>query len=391
MAKTPEIKDLGGVGKPTMPTHNPVIKDLGTSDSSSSSLSSTSNSSTSTTLNPQISHEPTIAPGCYCNSSMVEQRLNTTKRRVFTLAGLALVLCLGFIGWGFPSWGGFVFNFRVNIVWVICLVGAATACATIIFQAIINNRIVTPSVLGLDRLFLLIQTTIVFFQGAVKLTAVNQTTLFILSLVFMMLFTFILFKIMFRRENNNVFFISLLGIVFGTFFSSMTTFMANLLDPSEFQIVLNIGFASFDAINENAIYIATLCFAVTFGLIAYYSKYLSVIALGRDTAVNLGVNYNKISQRLMFIVAFCISVSTALVGPITFLGIIVLNVTLQMLPTMNYRWLLAGASFLTICILMSAHILVYKILQVDSTLSIIINFVGGIYFLLLLLKEQKKW
>ena len=44
----------------------------------------------------------------------------------------------------------------------IVITGAAIALATMIFQTVVNNRILTPSILGLDSLYLLIQTTIIF-------------------------------------------------------------------------------------------------------------------------------------------------------------------------------------------------------------------------------------
>ena len=56
---------------------------------------------------------------------------------------------------------------------------------------------------------------------------------------------------------------------------------------------------------------------------------LDVLALGRENAINLGIDYQKTLKVLLILVAILTSVSTALVGPLTFLGLLVMNVTFE--------------------------------------------------------------
>ncbi|MEJ7178145.1 iron chelate uptake ABC transporter family permease subunit, partial [Staphylococcus caprae] len=53
--------------------------------------------------------------------------------------------------------------------------------------------------------------------------------------------------------------------------------------------------------------------------------YLDVLLLGRAQAINLGVSYETMTRLLLILVALLVSISTALVGPVTFLGLLTVN------------------------------------------------------------------
>ena len=143
------------------------------------------------------------------------------------------------------------------------ITGAAIALATMIFQTVVNNRILTPSILGLDSLYLLIQTTIIFLFGSSTLLSMNSIALFVLCTGLMMAFSLVLYHFLFKKENQNIFFLLLVGIIFGTFFGSLTTFMEVLIDPNEFQIAQDIGFASFNRINTQILWVALAILVAT--------------------------------------------------------------------------------------------------------------------------------
>jgi len=116
---------------------------------------------------------------------------------------------------------------------------------------------------------------------------------------------------------------------------------------------------------------------------------LDVIALGRYTAINLGVPYDKLVQRMLILSSVLIAVSTALVGPITFFGLIVANLSYQFFKTYKHSVLIAGSCVMSIVALVGGQWMVERIFNFDTTLSVIINFVGGVYFIYLLLKESR--
>ncbi|MBG9794493.1 iron ABC transporter permease [Paenibacillus dendritiformis] len=313
------------------------------------------------------------------------------KAKTGVLAVLALALIGLFLFFKLGDNWDYVLPKRTIKVLAIVLTGASIAFATTVFQTITNNRILTPSILGLDSLYMLIQTIVIFVFGSKTLMMMNSNVDFLVSVGLMVVFSGLLFKLIFKGENQNIYFLLLIGIIFGTFFGSMSTFMQVLIDPAEFMIVQDKMFASFNHINTKLLLMGGVLLLLVTLYFLRFIKYLDVLALGREQAINLGVNYDYVVKRLLFIVAVLISISTALVGPITFLGLLVVNVTYQFLKTYRHSYLIAGSVLISIIALVGGQLIVERIFTFSTTLSVIINFVGGVYFIYLLLKENKSW
>lgn len=207
----------------------------------------------------------------------------------------------------------------------------------------------------------------------------------------MMAFSLVLYHFLFKKENQNIFFLLLVGIIFGTFFGSLTTFMEVLIDPNEFQIAQDIGFASFNRINTQILWVALAILVATIVFSLRYWHCFDVLALGRENAINLGIDYQKTLKVLLILVAILTSVSTALVGPLTFLGLLVMNVTFEFVRDYRHKVLIPAAMLISIITLVLGQLLVTHIFTFRTTLSIIVNFVGGVYFIYLLLRANKKW
>src|SRR5699024_6001443 len=83
--------------------------------------------------------------------------------------------------------------------------------------------------------------------------------------------------------------------------------------------------------------------------------------------------------------------ATALVGPIVFLGLLVVNLSYEFMKTFRHQYIILGAIFISIIALIGGQFIVEKLFSFETTISVIINFVGGIYFIYLLLKENQSW
>ncbi|WHX48872.1 iron chelate uptake ABC transporter family permease subunit [Paenibacillus woosongensis] len=313
------------------------------------------------------------------------------RTKIAALAILAIVLAVLFMTIDAGGHWDYILPKRGKKLIAILLTGTAIAFSTVVFQTITNNRILTPSIIGLDSLYMLLQTIIVFVFGSTALTLMSKNMQFVLAVGFMVLFALLLYQMLFRREGRNIYYLLLIGLIFGTFFSSLSSFMQKLIDPNEFLIVKDKMFASFNNINSDILLIALAGVFLTGIYFARFNKYLDVLALGRDHAVNLGISYDDVVKRMLIVVAILISISTALVGPITFLGLLVANVAYQFLNTYRHRQLIAGASLISIIALVGGQLVVERVFTFSTSLSVIINFIGGVYFIYLLLKENKSW
>ncbi len=309
--------------------------------------------------------------------------------KLIALGALALALIAVFMTIdGSGNWD-YILPRRSKKILAILLTGTAISVSTVVFQTLTNNKILTPTLIGLDSMYVLLQTAIVFLFGSATLTSMAKNVQFALAVGLMVLFAGMLYKFLFNREGNHLYFLLLVGIICGTFFSSISSFMQMLLDPNDFLIVQDKMFASFNNMNTDVLILSIVL--VLLVLLYFYRdfKYLDVMALGKEHAVNLGVPHGRITKRLLIAVALLVAVSTALVGPVTFLGLLVSNVAYRLLSTFRHKVVIAGTVLISIVALVGGQLIVERVFTFSTTLSVILNFVGGIYFLYLLLKESK--
>ncbi|MED1795522.1 iron chelate uptake ABC transporter family permease subunit [Brevibacillus nitrificans] len=313
------------------------------------------------------------------------------KAKIIGLTIVAIVLIAIFMMIDAGGNWDYVLPRRLKKILAIVLTGSVIAFSTLVFQTITNNRILTPSIIGLDSLYMFIQTLVIFALGSTSLTLINKNVNFLVSVVLMILFAGLLYKWLFKREGQNIYFLLLIGLIFGTLFNSLSTFLQLLIDPNEFLRVQDKMFASFNNVNTDLL-IISFVLIIAVGIYFWkYIKYLDVMSLGRDQAINLGVNYDFVVKRFLIIIAILVSISTALVGPITFLGLLVVNVAHQFMKTYQHKHLIVGSALISIIALVGGLLIVERVFTFSTTLSVIVNFIGGAYFIYLLLKENKSW
>lgn len=313
----------------------------------------------------------------------------SNKRKLGILALSLVILMVLFLGVGLNSNNfKYAISRRLPSLIAIILTGGTIAFSTMVFQTVTNNRILTPGVLGLDSLYMLIQTSVVFILGSQSKLSSNANINFLISVGLMLVFSLVLFKLIFSREGSNIYFLLLVGLIFGTLFQSLTSFMQLLIDPNEFTIIQDKMFASFNNINTEILLISIVVVIVTVVYSYKYIKILDVLSLGRENAINLGINYDRVVNRMLMVVTILVSVSTALVGPITFLGIIVTNLSREFLKTYKHSYLILGTVLTSTVALVGGQFIISRIMNFNTTLSVIINFIGGLYFMYLLLNNK---
>lgn len=311
-------------------------------------------------------------------------------RQIWILVGIAIIASVIFVTIGMNKNNmDYLLSRRIPKLIAIVISGGAIAFSSIIFQTVTNNRILTPSVLGLDSVYTFIQTIVVFVFGSTSIVMSNKNINFILSLIGMLAVSTVLYKIVFGRKENGIMQLLLVGLILGTFFKSLSSFMQVLIDPNEYLTLQNKLIASFNNVNTDILLLCVLVLLAMLPFIYDDLKLLDVMALGKEQAINLGVNYDKVMKKLLIIVAVLTAMSTALVGPLTFLGLIVVNITYQLVKSFKHKYLFGASVLISICSIIIGLIFVEKVFKFSTTLSVIINFIGGLYFLYLLLKESK--
>ena len=302
---------------------------------------------------------------------------------------LTLALVAGFLFLDLPSSWEYALERRSIKIAAIVLVSCAVAASSVSFQTLTDNRILTPSIMGFEAVYFLFQTLIVFLYGDKTFSVIDQRGNFFLSILFMMGFALVLFRFLFKKGGNNMYLLLLIGLVLGTLFHTISSFLQMVIDPNEFLTLQGRMYATFNNVNYELLWYALGAVLVCFVIGGRNLKVLDVLMLGRDNAINLGVDYFKKVRLFLFLIAVLVAVSTALVGPITFLGILVTNLTYELMKTYRHSILIPACCLVCIIAILTAQFVVEKVFNFNSTVSIIINFVGGLYFMYLLFKVKR--
>ncbi|EDO8526710.1 iron chelate uptake ABC transporter family permease subunit [Campylobacter jejuni] len=310
------------------------------------------------------------------------------RKKMLILSFLTLIMIGIFMLVSLNGFDAYALKSRFLQIAAIVIVAICIAVLTVIFQTLCNNKILTPAIIGLDSLYMLLQSALIFSFGAANLSVYKNNINFLITLVCMVIFSLGLYKILFSSDRS-IYLIMLLGLVFGTLFNTLSSFFEVLIDPDEFIVIQGRMFASFDNIAFDVLILAYIISFLSFIWIFRYMKFLDPLNLGKDLAINLGINYQKISKQLMIIIAILTSISTALVGPITFLGLLVVNITYELFKTAKHSILLSACILISILALLGGVFFVSRVFDYNATISVVINFLGGIYFIYLVLKGNK--
>ncbi|MEK3799006.1 iron chelate uptake ABC transporter family permease subunit [Peribacillus sp. FSL H8-0477] len=312
---------------------------------------------------------------------------NTIK--LLILAVIAILSIIGFLFYNIQGGFSYAFPKRVVRVCAMIITGVAIAYATVMFQTVTRNRILTPSIIGVDSMYEVVQTVLYFFLGSASVFVVDRYVNFGTAIVVMVIFALLLYRFLFRADKYPIFLLLLAGMIIGTLLGSLVTFLQVIIDPIEYLSLQSRLFASFTNVKSELVGISAIILLACFIYGSRMMRDLDVMNLGRDTAINLGVNYDKIVLNVLVLASILLATSTALVGPITFLGLIVSNLAYQFLVTYKHSVLILGASLISIIALVGGQFLVQHVFHLNTTLSVIINFIGGVYFIYLLLKESR--
>lgn len=272
---------------------------------------------------------------------------------------------------------------------VMIITAFAIGAASLVFQSVVNNTIVTPCLLGMNSLYTLIHTAVVFFAGSGSILAVNTNLSFAIDLALMAIVATVIYSYMFKKTKHNVLYVLLIGTVLTSFFSSIQTTLTRVMDPNEYDSLLATLVASFNNINSEIIIFSLVVLAAVIFFLRKDLALLNVITLGKNQAINLGVDYDRTIRRLLLGVTLFIAVATAMVGPISFLGLIIANLGRQLMKTYHHGLLIAASALFGMIVLISGQIVVEHIFSYAVPVSVFITVGGGVYFLYLLLTNRR--
>ena len=310
-------------------------------------------------------------------------------RSMWLVAGLLLVSCTLFLTLNANGNWDFILPLRATKLASLLLVAYAVGVSTLLFQTLTNNPILTPSILGFDALYIFLQTLLVAVLGGVGYTHLPPLGKFGFELVAMVGGSLLLFQMLLRQGGRDLVRMILIGVIFGILFRSLSSLLQRLIDPEEFAVAQAYTFASFNSVNQQMLAIAAVILFISSVFIWRERYRLDVHLLGRDQAINLGIPYTRHTLWLLAWVAVLVATSTALVGPVSFFGLLVAALANHFAPNMKHSTRLPMV-FLTAALLLVAGQTVFEhVLGMKAVLSVVVEFAGGLVFLWLVLKRKR--
>jgi ABC-type enterochelin transport system, permease component len=276
---------------------------------------------------------------------------------------------------------------RLFAVLAMVIAAVCQSMSTVTFQSITNNRIITPSLLGFEALYTLIQTSTIFFFGAKALINFTGTGAFIFQVAVMVLMCLILYGGLLSGKYGNLQLMLLIGVIMGTGLRSLSTFMRRVLSPSEFDILQARLFGSVNNADSEYFPIVIPVVIIAAILLLAYSGKLNVVSLGKDVAAALGLKHQRSIIYPLILVSVLMSISTALVGPLTFYGFLVATLAYQAAPTYDHKYIFPMALAVAFLVLTGAYFFMYHIFNAQGVVSVIIEMFGGVIFLIVILKK----
>lgn len=321
---------------------------------------------------------------------MPPDRVRAIRSVTLVVTVVATLSAIAFMTVGARGSWNFVLAHRGIRLAALVTVAYAIALSTVLFQTLTDNRILTPAVMGFDALFLLLQTSLVAVLGGAGAGALDPRLLFAVECVIMVCLSGLLFRLLFRGEGRNLPLVVLSGLLFGALFRSLSSFLQRVMDPNDFLVLQGRTFASFNIVDPALIGIAALLSLAATMIVLPRLSELDVLTLGRDRATGLGVDTARLSAIIFALVAILVSASTALVGPTTFFGLLVANLAYLLVPSARHADVLPVAIGLSVITLVGGQMLLERVLGFGTALSIVIDFVGGVAFLLILFKAGRR-
>ena len=261
------------------------------------------------------------------------------------------------------------------------LAGATMSICGLIMQQLTQNKFVSQTTAGtMDSARLGILLVMLFLPNA------STTVRTLAAFIFAFLGTMVFLGLSRLLPTKEPIFLPLLGVMFGNIVGSVATFFAY-----QFQLIQNMSSwlqGNFSLVAKGSYELLYLTIPL-FLVIYLFAYYFTIVGLGEDVAINLGVNYRLIQTLGIGLVAAASGLVLIMVGTVPFLGVIVPNIVSLIYGdhVKQNLWITAvsGSLFLMVCDILSRIV----ISPYEIPVSLTVGILGSLIFIYLLVGRKR--
>ena len=285
----------------------------------------------------------------------------------------------------------FILQRRLLKLLIMVIVSFAIPISTISFQTVVQNRFLTPGVLGIESLFVFIQSGLYYFESLVGVKVEQSVIIYSVTIAIQIGLLLLLMNASKGMMLTNFKVLLLLTMAFSMLLRNASTFLQVLMDPNEFDKLQSSLYPSFQKMNAQPMMIGVAIGLFVLLMMVFYRlrHQLDALHLGVDGAKMLGINTKRLSNVVIVVVIIMTSLSTILVGPLQFLGFMIANLTYQLTKEYKHGVLWLFSAVLGLVIVLAAQLIVERIFLLTIPISVFIEGIGGVLYLILLVKGEK--
>lgn len=217
----------------------------------------------------------------------------------------------------------------------------------------------------------------------------NEGVNFILSSLVIIVFSWLVHHFMMKKEEGNVYSLLLFGLVLTLVITSFNQLIQFSISPGEFSMLMSYSQASFNRSTGYEI-LLSLVVIVAISIYIYRATPLfDVLLMGRYQSKSLGLDYGPVVKKSLFMVSILVAISTSLIGPTAFMGILVANMAYFLSGSPKHKSVLSIGVIFSIGIFVIAQILVEHVFNYKTTVGILVNLMCGFYFIILVISQRR--
>lgn len=308
------------------------------------------------------------------------------KRLIIATLLLTLAAAI-FMLWPTARYSPFILELRATKLATLTLLGITGGIATIVFQTVAGNRLLTPSLMGIDSIYLLLQSGLIALIGSQHYNLLNPYAKFAAVSIAAMLTATLLYTVLLQKLRGDIFRLLLIGVIFSVFCRSLVGFITRLLDPTAFAVYQSVAYADINKANTALLSLTAILTALTLTILWQMRHRLDIIALGRNTAISLGIHYQRDTALLLLAITLLVALATALVGPMLFFGLLASALAYRLFPTARHAILIPAAAIIGVIILLFGQLAFEQLFHFGGTLSTAVESLGGLIFLILITRK----
>lgn len=285
------------------------------------------------------------------------------------------------------SWD-FLLPFRLRRLAALMLVGVCLSTATVLFQTIAGNRILTPSFISFDALYILVLAAMVYTMGAAGFAAIPAAVMFAINLAGMTALGMVMFGVLMVGAKGDMIKLVLTGIVMGILIRSLTDFLQRMIDPNEYQLVQAASFTRFTHVDSGLLALTAVA-SLPALVLAWRMRFrLDVLALGIEASTGLGENPQRGRKQVLVLICVLVASATALAGPSGLFGLIITALAYLVAPAARHAVILPTAALVACIVLIAGQTVMERVLDLSTPLPVVVEMLGGLVFLFLVLRRH---